>query len=403
MNLNRITLSGTSGVFGVTSAPQPPVPTSTASAYNLDRWTTNSQAVRDQMRIDFPRKAESELSFADTRLSTEFGSLPGGPIGVAAGLEFRNEKLKDRPDINAQNGNILGQGITATDGKRDSYALFTEFALPITRQLEAQAAVRYDHYSDFGSATSPKLGLKFKATPSLLIRANWGKGFRAPTLPEISPSVATFFTQVNDPVTNTTPNISGVFAGNPGLSAEKSTSTTIGIVFEPSANFNMGLNLYEVDWKDLVTGGSFQATVNGCAALGCPNVIRDPLTGTIVTVLANYFNLGSTITRGADFDAKYSMSTGIGRFTTRLNVTYVDTFKEDGVEVAGTNGGLISTIPRVKGSLALDYDNGPLSTTLAANYIHHYWQTLLPGSWFVPGGGDPGFFFSSARRPRSAH
>ena len=222
-------------------------------------------------------------------------------------------------------------------------------------------------------------------TPELLIRANWGRGFRAPTLPEISPSVATFFTQVNDPVLNTATNISGVFAGNPTLKAEKSTSTTIGIVWEPSANFNMGLNLYEVDWRNQVVGNCCQSVVNA----GGPNVIRDPITGAIVTVLANYFNQGSTITRGADFDAKYALSTGIGKFTTRLNATYVDTFKEDGVEVAGTNGGLISTIPRVKGTLALDYDKGPLSTTLAANYIHHYWQFLLDGTRFIP--QDPRF------------
>ena len=384
-SFNGITLAGTSAAFGVPATPQPPIPTSTSSAYNLDRFTTNSAAVRDRMLINYTRKAKSELAFVDTKLSTEFGSLPGGPIGVALGVEFRNEKLKDSPDPTHAAGNILGSGITATDGKRDNYALFSEFALPITRQLEAQAAVRYDHYSDFGSTTNPKLGLKFKAAPSLLIRANWGKGFRAPTLPEISPSVATFFTLVNDPLLNVQQNISASFAGNPALKAEKSTSTTIGIVFEPSANFNMGLNLYEVDWKDLVTGGSFQQTVNG----GGPNVIRDPVTGQIVTVLANYFNLGSVITRGADFDAKYALSTGVGRFTTRLNVTYVDTFKEDGNEVAGTNAGLISTIPRVKGSLALDYDNGPISATLAANYIHHYWQTALAGSWFVQ--RDPRF------------
>ena len=164
---------------------------------------------------------------------------------MAAGVEFRNEKLKDNPDVNARNGNILGQGITATDGKRDSYAVFTELALPITRQLEGQAAVRYDHYSDFGSAVTPKFGLKLKVTPDLLIRANYGRGFRAPTLPEISPSVATFFTLVNDPLLGGAAfNISGVFAGNPGLKAEKSNSTTIGIVWEPSANFNMGLNFY---------------------------------------------------------------------------------------------------------------------------------------------------------------
>src|SRR5262249_16909345 len=160
-----------------------------------------------------------------------------------------------------------------------------------------------------------KFGIKIKAAPSLLLRANWGRGFRAPTLVEISPSVATFFSQVNDPVTNTTPNISGVFAGNPNLKAEKSISSTIAIVFEPSPNFNMGLNLYEVDWRDKVFGDCCQAQVNA----GGPNVIRDPITGTIITVLSNFVNQGSVITRGADFDAKYSLGTGFGRFTGRVN------------------------------------------------------------------------------------
>ena len=40
-----------------------------------------------------------------------------------------------------QAGNILNYGVNATDGNRDEYAMFTEFALPITRQLEGQAAV----------------------------------------------------------------------------------------------------------------------------------------------------------------------------------------------------------------------------------------------------------------------
>ena len=81
--------------------------------------------------------------------------------------------------------------------------------------------------------------------------------------------------------------------------------------------------------------------------------------------------------------------TGFGRFTTRLNVTYVDTFKEDGVEVAGTNAGLISTVPRIKGQLALDWDSGPFALTGQANYIHSYWQTALAGSRFVR--QDPSF------------
>jgi iron complex outermembrane receptor protein len=396
-SINTMLFNPMAAALGVGIAPQPPIPTSTSSSLNLDRPSTTPQSVYDSFLTTSQRKAESKLTFADTRLSSELlpSLLPGGPIGVAVGVETRKEELQDRPDPRGVTGEIFGQGVTATDASRTQYAGFLEFALPFTRQLEGQAAVRYDHYSDFGSATTPKFGLKFKATPWLLLRANWGRGFRAPTLPEISPSIATFFTQVNDPITGQSGvQISGVFAGNPGLQPEKSTSTTIGIVFEPSANFNVGINLYEIDWKNLVTGGSFQVTVNDCASANPPPncssvVIRDPATNTIVTVLANYFNQNSTITRGADLDAKYSMGTGFGRFTARLNATYVDTFKEDGVEQAGRNDGLISTIPRVKGQFAIDYDNGPLSMTAEMNYIHHYWQGLLAGSRFIP--NDPSF------------
>ena len=87
----------------------------------------------------------------------------------------------------------IGSGQHATDASRDNFAAYAELALPLTRQIEPQVALSYDHYSDFGNTTNPKLGLKFKPTPEVLLRANWGRGFRAPTLVEISPSRAVFF------------------------------------------------------------------------------------------------------------------------------------------------------------------------------------------------------------------
>ena len=195
MNLNRISLNGTSAVFGVSPNPQPPVPTSVSSSYNLNNPSLNTDAVRNSFRVNFPRNSKSELFAFDTKASTELGiALPGGNVGLALGVEFREEKLNDRPDPLAQSGQILGQGITATNGKRNSTALFAELGLPITKQIEGQLALRTDRYSDYGSSTTPKLGIKYTPNDMIAIRANWGKGFRAPTLPEISPSVATFFT-----------------------------------------------------------------------------------------------------------------------------------------------------------------------------------------------------------------
>jgi len=379
-NLRRLSKAGTSGAFNVTTNPQPPTPISSSSSCNLDSPSSTAAGCQS-MLINVSRTAESELKFIDTKASTELGMLPGGAIGLATGFEFRKESLKDNPDPAAQNGDVLGQGITATSGDRDNLALYGELALPITRQLELQAALRYDDYSDFGTAITPKLGAKFKASPELLFRLNWGRGFRAPTLPEISPSVATFFTQVNDPVTGATGvQISGVFAGNPDLQPEKSRSTTIGMVWEPSNAFNMSVDWYQITWSNIVGSDSFQSIVNE----NDPNkVIRDPVTGQIVTVLSNYRNLSSVETEGVDIDARYIARTTWGRFTTRLNTTYVATFEEEGTECAGTNG-CTNTYPRWKGYIALDWDQGPWAFTGRVNYIHHYYQNLLAGSFFTP-------------------
>ena len=145
------------------------------------------------------------------------------------------------------------------------------------------------------------------------------------------------------------------------------------------------MDLFEIDWRNIVRIDSYQALAN---ANNPAVVIRDPQTGTIISILNNYRNQASTIVRGADLDARYSLSTSVGKWTARLNATYFDTFKEDGVEVVGSNAGQ-NTIPRVRGFVALDWDTGPLLTTGRMNYTHHYWQAALPSSWFTP--QDPRF------------
>ncbi len=402
-NINRITLAGTSAAFGVPTSPQPPVPISTSSSYNLDKFSTNSQAVRDSIRINFPRKSTSELEFVDTKASTQIEQLrlPGGPVGVAIGGELRKEKLNDRPDPFASNGNILGQGITATNGDRTNYAIFTEFALPIFKQLEAQVAGRFDHYSDYGSSRTPKFGLKYTPNEVIAFRGNWGKGFRAPTLPEISPSVATFFTSVIDPEDGVSRQVSGVFAGNPSLKAETSVSSTAGIIFEPARNFNVSIDAYKIRWRNVVASEGFQSIINRtCPAggPGCPTttqVVRDPSTNQVVTILSNYQNLSERRTSGVDVDLRYIFpTTPVGKFTFRTNATYIHTFTEATTGGSPTecvaHNGCTNTIPRVRASFTLDWDYGPLAVTGRANYIHGYYQDLL-GSTFFSDANDPRF------------
>ncbi len=393
-NTNRLNIAGVSAAFGISSAAQPPVPTSNSSTYNLNNPSANSAAVRDSIRANFDRKSASELFFIDTRASTEFAqlTLPGGPVGLAVGAEYRAEKLKDSPAAIAQQGLILGQGITKTDGDRNSIAVFAEASLPILKNLEAQLAVRSDRYNDYGSSTVPKVGLKWKVSPEVVLRANWGQGFRAPTLPEISPSVATFFTQVNDPVTGASGiNISGIFAGNPNLKAETSKSATIGAVFEPTRDLNIGVNWYQIDWKDQVGSYSFQNLVNNNGVINGVQqgiVTRDPATNAIVSVQTNYTNLSEVTTRGFDFDLNYRLNTLYGKLGFRAGGSYLEKYAIDGDEYVGGNG--YTSLPRIRGFAQLSWEQGPYSAALTANYIHSYYQQLLAASYFSTA-NDPRF------------
>lgn len=387
---NRLSKQALSAAFNVPSTPQPPTPISTSSTYNLDAPLSTPAAAQGFL-IGVRRQAESELKFIDTKASTELGTLPGGPIGMAVGVEYKEESLQDRPDALAIGGSVLGQGNTSTDAERDSYAAYVEFALPLTRAIEVQAALRYDHYSDFGSTTNPKIGLKFKPTPEVLFRANWGRGFRAPTLVEITPSRGVFFVAVNDPFTNQTNiQVSGIFTGNPNLQPEKSRSLTAGVVWEPNNSFNASVDVYDISWSNIVNAPSFQGIVN---ANNPAQVIRLPpqpgqAFGNIVTVLNGFINLNRTETRGVDLDLRYIARTTWGRFTSRLNTTYVAKFEEDGFDGAGRNGGTV-TVPRWKGFANLEWDQGPWTVSGRMNYIHSYYQDFLAGSFFVP--QDPRF------------
>ena len=53
------------------------------------------------------------------------------------------------------------------------------------RSSEALLAARTDHFSDFGTTTSPKAGLRWQPDTWMVLRGSVGRGFRAPSLGEL--------------------------------------------------------------------------------------------------------------------------------------------------------------------------------------------------------------------------
>ena len=81
-----------------------------------------------------------------------------GPLSLAVGLQYQSQKYSDTPSPILSTGDIIGSGgeQPSVAGDRDVFSLFVELSIPIMKNLDAQVAVRWDDYSDFGSNVSPK-------------------------------------------------------------------------------------------------------------------------------------------------------------------------------------------------------------------------------------------------------
>jgi iron complex outermembrane recepter protein len=351
------------------------------------------------LRITPVRVAKSKLKAVDFKTSSELMQLPAGPLGFATGFEYRRESLQDRPDAFIASGSVMGQGGTETDGSRNNKAWFGELSVPLLKNVEAQLALRRDDYSDFGSKTSPKVGVKWTVTPQFLLRATSSRGFRAPTLPEVAPSRATAFTGVFDPVLGVPiPSVAATIESNPTLKAETSQSHNFGIVFEPSKNFNVGLDYYNIRINDTIQiPGQF--IVNRAAA-GDPRyvnrVIRDA-GGNIVAIIVEYVNLDFIETSGIELDTNYSFSALGGKFTLGARYAYIIKFNQvDGpggpvANAVDTNADLIigSSYPRYKGSVSATFRKGAWLTSATYRYVHSTDQVVLFSPPLREGGTAP--------------
>ncbi|HYD88019.1 MAG TPA: TonB-dependent receptor [Vitreimonas sp.] len=171
----------------------------------------NPQSVIDSFMVDVSRRSTTTMTMLDFRLSRpDLFEIWGGPVGVATGVEYRNETYEDDRDARldgtitfqpfdgstplAPLSDVMGASPTPdTDGFRNVFSAFAEMALPIVspdmniplvHSLEAQLAVRYENYSAFGDIARPKVAAAWSPTEWLMFRSAWSQGFRAPNLPQ---------------------------------------------------------------------------------------------------------------------------------------------------------------------------------------------------------------------------
>lgn len=332
----------------------------------------------------------------DVRGTREVFSLPGGSASLALGLETRNEKFNSTPDALVAAGEISVLGSSESHGSRTVSAAYAELALPITKTFEASVAARMDHYSDFGTATTPKLGAKWKLLSNLALRATYAEGFRAPSLTETTQSPTTgFYSGIRDPKLCPDPNdtanancslsVRAVFGSNPHLSPERSKSFTAGLVFEPTDNLSIAFDAYRIKRVDEIAGidPDYLLAHEG----EYPGyVVRDPNTNEIQQLNLQYTNLGSTRIWGADLDIKSSFSLAeYGKL--KVNAVYnllphymvANVKGAPELDYAGT-----WMQPKERMSFGATWEQGPWALGLTWKYTGGYLRAFTPSDLSCP-------------------
>ena len=94
----------------------------------------------------------------DLKGSRDIYKLPAGMMALAVGVQAGREELTQNPNPLLQTGDVSGYGgnLQNISNSRTAWAVYGELAIPIVKTLEANVAVRYDHYSDFGNTTNPE-------------------------------------------------------------------------------------------------------------------------------------------------------------------------------------------------------------------------------------------------------
>lgn len=348
--------------------------------------------------------------------TANYFSLPGGPVDVAFGFEWREESSETTTDAFTKAGLSSSAATPDSFGQYDVTEGFVEVNLPLlsgvtaVEELILDLAYRYADYSHVGSTDAWKVGLMYAPIDDVRLRGTIGQAVRAPNVNEAFSPISPGFTNVTDPcdvtrinqnpnridncaalgvpegfVGQTNSSIASLSGGNPDLNVESSRSWTAGVVWTPAfiEGFSATLDVYNIEINDAIVSIGAQTIIDNCVdASGglstdfCPQVTRDAETRQLTAVTSGYVNASSIETRGVELDLNYRFELSRwdlpGRLASSLFVNYLDRFVtyefQDQPELDNRNDGQIGD-PSWQFRLSNTYRMNDWSVNWTARYI----------------------------------
>lgn len=311
-------------------------------------WTPTSKTVI-QARGYFSRYDEyaktsfaNGQSFPDDNLFQRFGRVDASIlqiIGERQIVQVGGEWATDRyRGLNRLASNAGQQANTSTAWAQDKISL--------TNRMTLTLGLRYDAHSIFGSAASPKIGLNFRASDRINLRASWGRGFRAPDLGQL-------YYKFYNPT-----NFYQVF-GNPNLSPEHSGSWQAGAEYSSTKkSYRFGINLFRNDVVNMID----PQTIGFVLPFPSPGALTiaqaraylnsiglDPVQYPIMPfrLLIVYNNISKIYTQGIEASADIKLPRN---FSLSSNYTYLDARNK-------ATGAYLPERFKHQGAVRLAYDN----------------------------------------------
>ncbi|MCH4294987.1 TonB-dependent receptor [Shewanella sp. 3B26] len=320
-----------------------------AGRYNPFGAAVNSPEVIDAITTSLVRQGVSHMTAYDASVTGQAFTLGDRDVMMAAGVEYREEDVSDVPDEQFQRGLIFGTESVSASANRDQWAAYVEFSLPLADNFELQLAGRYDHYSDFGSTTNPKVAFQWGITDELTARGSWATGFRAPSLAQIGlgPSEESSFFIDNyrcaaDGVDCTALDYNTEFAGNSELGPEESETWNVGLIWAPSQAFDIGFDIFSITQDNKIDkqplGEIYNANCNDQSSTICERLAPQPgqSLGPIDVIHSSFINLSAQEAQGMDLSSHYTMEMdSYGDLKFGLEMSYLHKFEKDGREWTG--------------------------------------------------------------------
>ncbi|HEV7714522.1 MAG TPA: TonB-dependent receptor [Steroidobacteraceae bacterium] len=341
------------------------------------------------------RTTENTLA---ANIQGEVFDLWAGPLTVAVGAEYRDDKLVGTADALSRNLAFFTGNAQNINGEVKVKEGYLETAIPIARDIkfaksfDLNGAVRRTSYDRDGAgksssvdATTYKYGLTWQPLDWLRFRGTKSRDIRAPNISELFGPVTSGFAILNDPAKNggqVNPTLQS--GSNPDLVPESADTRTAGIVITPQSDNWLGRLQFSYDYYKIgidkaigTLGGQTIATRCFQGATEFCGLITRNASGDISNIIDVQQNVNQLLTTGADIELSYRQPTEkFGEFTFRVLDTAVwDLITVDSAGPldragqTGLRGGTIPGIPSYTIDTLINWKKGPVDLSLHGRYI----------------------------------